>query len=156
MNIYKKFKTYLIEMSDSISHIRQNIQNHLDQIINNLLKCYLIQNETDNLNHWKQETYSQLSSVPKINRTNKYPSKKQLRKWIITYIEDVLDDRIVREIDNINYTEKNYYINRYDVEILHVYIIEYLDWLCLMLSDKGQVTTRQVHSKIDELIGKYK
>ena len=92
-------------MSTDIKSIKTKIQDHIPQLLNNLLKCILIQNKTNNLEHWSDEVYSQISEVSKIKKTNKYPTKRQLNEWIITYYADVLDDRIKVQISNINYKE---------------------------------------------------
>ena len=51
-------KIRLLEMSIERRKLEEKIDNTTDKLIEHLLMCLLIQDDTNNLNHWSNEVYS--------------------------------------------------------------------------------------------------
>lgn len=134
-------------------NMKNRIMDKTDKITEHLLKCLLIQDTTHNLNHWSQEIYGFMYSLPKLKRTNKLPSKEMIYNCINDYIGDTLLDNIDTLVKNINYQE-NTNITDYDKQSLYNCIMSYYNWLSSQLSI-GAVENIEVKNQINTLINKY-
>lgn len=154
MNLYKRIKYYLTEMSESKSKIERDIKYNSRELIEHLLKCLLFQNTTNNLNHWGQEVYSYLKDVQKLKGSNKLPSEKMLYNCTLGYFADSLLMKLNIYIESIC-EEENISIKEYDKKLLYDCIIDYYKWLVPILSTKGAVKPSEVKAQINILINKY-
>ncbi len=151
MNLYR----YLIEMSNDKKEIERNIINHLDEIIEHLIRAILIQNKTNNLNHWEHEIYAQLHRLPKVSGKNKRFSANKLQNLIYKYYEDTIKEDIPHIINDINYQEKDQHIDKYDIDKLIYLIHQYFLEITPTLSNIGRLEESIVHDIIDNLIIEY-
>ena len=78
--------------------------------------------------------------------TNKYPSYKQLYKWVLYRFEDSLLDRIDGYVSDIT---REYGNVEYNKQMLYDKIIEYFKWLLQNLSEKVYITRQEVSDAID-------
>lgn len=139
----------LNELARSKSDIINKIDNISDNIIHHLILCCLYTNNQE-YNHWKKEIFSSLNHINKL-KNNKYPTKKQLDKWILSGFNDTLNSQIDIMIKSImnDYTQINYDKNK----IVNV-IFSYFDWLLNELSINGIVYNQDIYDKIDSLVKK--
>lgn len=154
MSLYEMITSKLNEMADTKKEITESIHNKEWMISEHLIKCMLYP-KSENINHWKVELYGFVHNVNKVKGTNKYPSYKQLYKWVLNRFEDSLLDRIDGYVSDIT---RKYGNVEYNKQMLYDKIIEYFKWLLQNLSEKGYVTRQEVSDKIDILIkrGDYK
>ncbi len=153
-NLYRKLRYYLIEMSLDKKSLEKDIRDKTEKINEHLLKCLLIQNTTNTLNHWSQEVYNFLHSVPKLKGSNKLPNERILHNCTLGYFGDVLLERLdyyVEELNDLEHTN----ITDYNKQSLYDCILDYYKWLIPMLSTQGTIKNSQVKSQINTLIQKY-
>lgn len=153
-SLYKKIKYHLLEMSLDKDRLESDIRNKTQMLNLHLLKCLLIQNTTRTLNHWGQEVYALLSTVPKLKSKNKYPSEKILYNCTLGYFADDLLEKLDSYIEDVNDIE-NANITDYNKDSLYNCIINYYKWLIPILSKDGKVTTTEVKAQINTLIKEY-
>lgn len=149
----KKEKLYELSMSkkyiiDKLYDIRIKLNYHL-------IYCYFYTN-SDSYNHWKTEIAGLVKNLPRISGTNKYPSEKQLKKWVINnnieeinenidfYVQDSLEEENIKEIP------------KYNKQALINYLTEYWLWLSENISNGKNLLSSTVYNKIDELVEKYR
>ena len=153
-NLYKSIKIYLTEMSIKRKYLLEDLRIATNRINEHLLKCLLIQNETNNLNHWSKEIYSFLFRVPKLKNDKGFPDEKTLSEGTLDYINDSLPQQIDVMIKSIN-SDENTNIIEYNKQAIYDCIIDYYKWLIPILSKEGIVELDAVKQKINELINKY-
>lgn len=131
------------KIEDSLINVTKMINTHL-------IKCFIFQNSTGDLNHWCSEVSAFLPYIPRLKGTNKYPSSKFiLKNTIECYIED-LKTIIDTTYDNLifdGYKEKEY-----NKDKVYDKICEYYNWMANELSTTGDLSKRKVYNKIKELI----
>ena len=154
MNLYKSIKYYLTEMSLDKERLIQRILDKTEKINDLLLKCLLIQNTTNNLNHWSTEIYSFLPRIQKLKGKNKLPSEKLLTTYTLGYFQDTLLEYMDAMIISMNDIE-NTNIIEYNKQALYDCIIDYYKWLIPNLANTGNVNIIAVKQEIKELIEKY-
>lgn len=144
----------LCEFSVSKQYIINKLWDIRLKVNEHLICCY-IWNNTDNYNHWKTEVGGFFEKLPRVKGTNKFPTEKQLHKWII-------DDTIEEIEDSINYLvrrteqDEKVSISKYDSKVLQNYLIDFWNWLANYLADGNEVMPNDIYSEIDELVNKYK
>lgn len=153
-NLYKRIKYYLTEMSTEKSIIQFKVIDKLEIITEHLLKCLLIQNKTDTLEHWCNEIYGFLNNIPRMKGNNKYPNDKLIYSWIIGWIDDDLLEWINSDISMIN-SKYSMDTSNCNKQSLNDCILEYYKWLSLKLSQNGKINNEEVRQQISTLINKY-
>ncbi len=153
MNLYEIIKYNLLEISTPLAIFKYNTTFKTYEISMHLLKCLLIQDKNDCLEHWEHKLYTLLHSLPRLKH-NKYPSYKMLKSLTIDYLK--LD--FINDIDN-NIAdmceEENIKVPPYNGESLCKCIINYYDWLAKELSLKGSVSFQLIKAEINNLIYEY-
>lgn len=153
MNLYKRLRYYLIEMSDNKSKIEEDIRHAVPQIVNHLIKCLLI-NDPDNIKHWENEIYGFLNEVHLLKGSNKLPSEKMLYRCTIGLITPELSIRINKYVSQVCRKE-NIKTPNYNKDALCTCILSYLTWLIKNLSTEGIVEDIEVQNKVNQLIQQY-
>lgn len=148
------FITPLNEMSQEKTKIEQYLMSKVTIINDHLLKCLLLQDSTNSLNHWIKEIWGFLPELPLIKGTNKLPSEKMIRNHTISYFDDTLLDHLDIKIKGINY-EENSNVTSYNKQSLYDCIIEYYNRLIPVLARNGEVDDIFTTTIINELIQKY-
>lgn len=120
-----------------------------ENVIDHLIKVFLWPTVREQ-DHWKQEIWNFIRSVPKLKSSNRFPSYKQIKNEIWNSYEDVIYDHIGLWVDEIEETPISF-----DCRDVYHAIEEYMSWLADILSEKGVVRSSQVYSKIEELRSKY-
>lgn len=120
-----------------------------ENVIDHLIKVFLWPDAQEQ-NHWKQEIWNFIRSVPKLKSSNKFPPYKKIKHEIWNSYEDVIYDHIELWIDEISESPISF-----DCEDVYHAIEDYMSWLADLLSEKGVVRSYQVYNKIEELRSKY-
>lgn len=147
-------KIRLLEMFIERRKLEEKIDNTTDKLIEHLLMCLLIQDDTNNLNHWSNEVYSSLSRTYSLKPNNKLPSKKLLYSFTIDQFGDILPRWVRGYVSHIN-DKENTNITDYDTQLLSDYVIKYYEWLIPILSKEGFVESQEVRQQIKSLIQEY-
>lgn len=124
-------------------------------VINEHLICCYFWNNTENYNHWKTEISSFIRTLPKIKGTNKYPTEKQLKRWVINNtIEEIKEkiDGIIKRTEQ----DENVKITDYDKTTIQNYLIDFWNWLASYLADGNDVMPNDIQNKVDQLVEQYK
>jgi len=160
MNLYRniddslKETEYLTEMSFDTSTVIKKITDELENINEHLIKCLVIQNTTNNLNHWEKEIYNFLHNTYKLKSTKKYPDEDLLRENTIIGFGDCLLEQLDILIESICYDE-NAPVSKYNKQAVYNGIINYYKWIIPILSKNGAVNNVEVYNEIDTLIEQY-
>lgn len=131
-------------MSQNLKDIRRKLDGASLQVASHIIKLCMYPNSTES-NHWKQEVWAILFSVPKRSGTNKFPGKQFILDSTLGIWGDTLD--------NIVDAHKGYEENQSampDTAIIHVVIL-YFRWLADELSKNGKVRPQPVYDKLKEL-----
>lgn len=147
-------KNKLEEFSMSKRYIIDKLYDMRLEVNEHLICCYFW-NDTNNYNHWKTEISSFIKTQPKVKGTNKYPTEKQLKSWVIN---DTIEEITLKISGIVKRTQqdKNIKIPKYEEKVLQNYLIDFWNWLAKYLADGNEVMPNDIHSKIDELVNKYK
>lgn len=151
----KHFVNTLNEMAETKAEVARFIKSKTSIINEHILKCLLIQDTTNNLNHWCKEIRAFLPNVPILKTTKKYPDEKMIRECTIGYFGDSLLNIIDSLVNSINY-EENTNITNYNKQALYDCIIKYYEWLAIILSKNGNVKLQEVNEEINLLVQEYK
>lgn len=153
MNLFKRIKLNLLEMSEDKAKLGSKIDNVTWILDEHLVKCLIYQNKTNTLNHWQHEIYSFLPRVPKLKGSNKYPSEKFLYNCTINIYSDALMDYLNSHVVNVQ--DKYGKVDNINKQGLYDCIIAYYKWLIPILSKNGAVTEPEVRAEINNLIKDY-
>lgn len=126
---------------------------HKKKVNIHLLYCLEWYN-SNNYNHWKKEIASFIPELPKIKGTNKYPTEKQLKNWIINDTIEQVKEKINNIIEEAEY-EENKSMEKIDSFVAQNYLIEFWNGLANYLANGKAVRVRDVYNKVDELVQKY-
>lgn len=147
-------KEKLTEFSMSKKYIIDKLYDMRLEVNQHLICCYFW-NDTDNYNHWKTEISAFIKTQPTIKGTNKYPTEKQLRKWVIDDTIEEINNKIDGIVKRTEQDEK-VKIQKYNRDILIQYLTEFWLWLARYLADGNDVMSNDIHSEVDNLVNKYK
>lgn len=140
---------YIKSFAVSNKEIFKNLSSNSENLIDHLIKVFLWP-DVQEQNHWKQEIWKFVHSVPKSKSTNKFPSANKIFEAIWEPFSDVIAEHILLWIGEIEETPIKFsYSNVYKA------INEYCKWLSIELSTIGEVKSSEVYSKIEELRIKY-
>lgn len=147
MKIYIRNTQDIFGFANRKSDIAAMIEENTRELIQHLIKLWVFPDAKD-CNHWKQEVYNFLYRVPRLKRSNKFPSKKF-----------ILDNTIVVNKDNISALLRiviTDYKNQYEQKkseysTMEEHILLYFDWLAEELSINGKVARNDVYAKLSEL-----
>lgn len=147
MKIYIRNTQDIFGFANRKSDIAAMIEENTRELIQHLIKLWIFPDAKD-CNHWKQEVYNFLYRVPRLKRSNKFPSKKF-----------ILDNTIVVNKDNISALLRiviTDYKNQYEQKkseysTMEEHILLYFDWLAEELSINGKVARNDVYAKLSEL-----
>lgn len=132
---------------DKLYDIRLTVNEHL-------ICCYLW-NRSENISHWKKEIGNFIKKQPPVKGTNKYPTEKQLHKWVI---DDTIEE-VKTSIDGIiKRTEEDEEVSIKNCDKMRIqhYLIDFWNWLAYYIADGKEVSRYDIYQKIDSLIQKYK
>lgn len=152
--IKEEQKEKLTEFSMSKKYIIDKLYDMRLEVNQHLICCYFWYN-TENYNHWKTEISAFIKTQPTIKGTNKYPTEKQLRKWVINDTIEEINNKIDGIVKRTEQDEK-VKIRKYDKDILINYLTEFWVWLAKYLADGNDVMSNDIYNKIDFLVDKYK
>lgn len=147
MKIYIRNTQDIFGFANRKSDIAAMIEENTRELIQHLIKLWVFPDAKD-CNHWKQEVYNFLYRVPRLKRSNKFPSKKF-----------ILNNTIVVNKDNISALLRiviTDYKNQYEQKkseysTMEESILLYFDWLAEELSINGKVARNDVYAKLSEL-----
>lgn len=147
MKIYIRNTQDIFGFANRKSDIAAMIEENTRELIQHLIKLWIFPDAKD-CNHWKQEVYNFLYRVPRLKRSNKFPSKKF-----------ILDNTIVVNKDNISALLRiviTDYKNQYEQKkseysTMEEHVLLYFDWLAEELSINGKVARNDVYAKLSEL-----
>ena len=147
MKIYIRNTQDIFGFANRKSDIATMIEENTRELIQHLIKLWVFPDAKD-CNHWKQEVYNFLYRVPRLKRSNKFPSKKF-----------ILNNTIVVNKDNISALLRiviTDYKNQYEQKkseysTMEEHILLYFDWLAEELSINGKVARNDVYAKLSEL-----
>lgn len=147
MKIYIRNTQDIFGFANRKSDIAAMIEENTRELIQHLIKLWVFPDAKD-CNHWKQEVYNFLYRVPRLKRSNKFPSKKF-----------ILNNTIVVNKDNISALLRiviTDYKNQYEQKkseysTMEEHILLYFDWLAEELSINGKVARNDVYAKLSEL-----
>lgn len=147
MKIYIRNTQDIFGFANRKSDIAAMIEENTRELIQHLIKLWVFPDAKD-CNHWKQEVYNFLYRVPRLKRSNKFPSKKF-----------ILNNTIVVNKDNISALLRiviTDYKNQYEQKkseysTMEERILLYFDWLAEELSINGKVARNDVYAKLSEL-----
>lgn len=147
MKIYIRNTQDIFGFANRKSDIAAMIEENTRELIQHLIKLWIFPDAKD-CNHWKQEVYNFLYRVPRLKRSNKFPSKKF-----------ILNNTIVVNKDNISALLRiviTDYKNQYEQKkseysTMEEHILLYFDWLAEELSINGKVARNDVYAKLSEL-----
>lgn len=122
--------------------------------INKHLICCYFWNNTQNYNHWKKEISNLVVKLPKLKNTNKYPTEKQLRNWIINDITEEIEDSIESIVTRTE-SDEGVEIPMYDKDLLQNYLIGFWSWLASYLANGKTVIANDIYDEVDVLVQQY-
>lgn len=147
--------SYIYGFADSRKDMERELSSHTLEIIEHLLKIYLMP-EHESAYHWKKEIASQIYCVGKLKNTKKFPTAKQIYEWTYYKKQDLVTDKrwfaklvfgICEEYDIELLEDSNDFM--YDFDDV---CVSYFQWLASELSDVGLLTKPEIIAKITELI----
>lgn len=138
-------KVYIRAMGTPRSEIRHELTHASGELTEHLIKVYLYPNAQER-NHWKTEIYSFLPRCPKLKSTNKFPESEFILECISAYL-DQLEEMMYFVIDENNEIDPE----RYNAEELENMVVQYFSWLAEQLSARGNVHSKSVYGKLDEI-----
>lgn len=147
MKIYIRNTQDIFGFANRKSDIAAMIEENTRELIQHLIKLWVFP-DAKGCNHWKQEVYNFLYRVPRLKRSNKFPSKKF-----------ILNNTIVVNKDNISALLRiviTDYKNQYEQKkseysTMEEHILLYFDWLAEELSINGKVARNDVYSELSKL-----
>lgn len=153
--IKEEQKEKLTEFPMSKKYIIDKLYDMRIKLNYHLIYCYFWYN-TDNYNHWKTEISSFIKNLPRVSGTNKFPTAKQLRKWVIDNNIEEINDNIEFYVSEAISEENIKELPEYNKQNLINYLTEYWIWLSENISDGKNLSNSQVYTEVDNLINKYK
>lgn len=147
MKIYIRNTQDILGFATKKSDVAAMIEENTRELIQHLIKLWLFPDAKD-CNHWKQEVYNFLCRVPRLKRSNKFPSKKFILDNTINVNRDNISTllRIVITDYGDCYAQQQ---KLYSTMELHIDF--YFEWLADELSRYGQVARNDVYAKLHEL-----
>ena len=138
---------YIRAMSEAQAEVYRKITDATPKIVEHFVKLTLYPNSRD-CNHWKQEIYNFLNSVPKLRNNNKWPKAKLIIKALSIY-NDSIDNFIERATEDYGSQQSSLTLNE-----IESWLKDYENWLADKLSEKGFVRSVDVYAKLDEMLNK--
>ena len=80
---------HIFALSRSRTNIYDKLADNSENVIDHLIKVFLWPDAQEQ-NHWKQEIWNFIRSVPKLKSSNKFPPYKKIRREIWNSYEDVI------------------------------------------------------------------
>lgn len=124
---------YIRCMSKNKRDIEADIDNKSDELVEHLIKIIIYRNR-GNLDHWCNELYGFIPSVPRQKSNNKFPSS--------SFIYDALTEGSFKNFDRKVYAIKNTYDYEYyniSNQVIANYVKLYLQWAADELSKYGKL-----------------
>lgn len=147
MKIYIRNTQDIFGFANRKSDIAAMIEENTRELIQHLIKLWIFPDAKD-CNHWKQEVYNFLYRVPRLKRSNKFPSKK----FILNNTIVVNKDNIAALLRIVITDYKNQYEQKKsEYSTMEEHILLYFDWLAEELSINGKVARNDVYAKLSEL-----
>ena len=147
MKIYIRNTQDIFGFANRKSDIAAMIEENTRELIQHLIKLWVFPDAKD-CNHWKQEVYNFLYRVPRLKRSNKFPSKK----FILNNTIVVNKDNIAALLRIVITDYKNQYEQKKsEYSTMEERILLYFDWLAEELSINGKVARNDVYAKLSEL-----
>lgn len=148
-------KIYIRGFAEIQREIERNLTSHTDEIIEHLLKCYLMPDHSA-ISHWKREIANQIYKVDKLKNNKKFPTAKQIYNWtygkkqdLVTdirwfsgLVKNICDEYLI-EID----TDPSDFMNEFD-NICY----EYFTWLAKELSIRGLIPYSEIYQFLNGLL----
>ena len=148
-------KLYIRGFAEMQREIERNLTAHTDEIIEHLLKCYLMP-EHSSVNHWKSEIANQIYKVDRLKNNKKFPSAKQIYKWTYDKKQDLITDvRWFTKYVGMICEEYSIDIDESPADFMGDFdriCVEYFTWLSNELSQIGLISKSEIYSKLNELL----
>lgn len=148
-------KIYIRGFAELQKEVERNLTSHTDEVIEHLLKLYLMPNHSAN-NHWKKEIASQIYKVDRLKNNKKFPSAKQIYNWTYDKKQDLITDvRWFTKFCNMICKEYSVELEQFPGDFIGDFdsiCVSYFKWLAEELSDIGLVTSDEIYQKLDELL----
>lgn len=138
-------KIYVTAMSVPQNIVMNKLIDISSSLTDHLIKLYLFPT-SQYTNHWRQEIFSFVNSIPKLKSTKRYPSSDFIFEHLSSYL-----DQCAEGIE--------FWINEYGslvpervdpIEAENL-ITEYIKWLASKLSENGRVSASEIYAKLTEL-----
>ena len=148
-------KKLIIAQALSIRDVKSKLVSHTDEIEEHMIKLLLAPDSTTR-NHWIGEIASQINSVKRMSKDNKYPSSDMIFKWLYTEQLSEIDDfdrfrYIVEDIcdyENLSMPDDmRTFHHRYKTALR-----EYYTWLSDNLPTRGYVKRSQSMEVLNDIL----
>lgn len=148
-------KKLIIAQALSIRDAKSRLVSHTDEIEEHMIKL-LLSPDSQTRNHWIGEIASQINSVKRMSKDNKYPSADMIFKWLYTEQLAEIDDfeRFQIMMEDISDYE-NLPMPDFLEELHEKYkdaLEAYYRWLSKNLSALGYVKRSDAMAVLNELL----
>jgi hypothetical protein len=144
--------SYMREMAYSLEVIRNKLLQYDDARLEHLLKLYYFRSFKQYLHTWISTVYKCTIRTYKDNTTNKWPTQDELYKTLWEDEKDAYKEHHDGYIETFASYKKLPKIEKSDVEGSLLFCEEYFKWLAKILSEKGNVTIKEVEEKLLSLL----
>lgn len=148
-------KKLIISQALSMRDTKSKLVSHAEEIEEHMVKLMLAP-DSQTRNHWIGEIASQINSVKRMTKDNKYPSSDMIFKWLYTEQLTEIDDfqRFQAMVDDICECENlSFPADIYSFHSEYKALLEtYYRWLADNLSVSGYVKRSQAIEILNELV----
>lgn len=152
MKILQTYR-YMREMADRLVDIKQDLRNCSENLRDHLIMLFMFRNNV-NVNHWKNEVYGACHSVSKAKHNHKYPKSSFIYQELWGYYEDGFYDKCYSHVESLE-DKENLVAPLFEPTVMYHFLDSYFVWLSKSLSARGEVSSKEIKSKIDALLTDY-
>lgn len=135
---------YIRAMSEAQSEVYRKITDKTPLIVEHFVKLCMYPDSRD-CNHWKQEIYSFLNTVPKLRNTKKYPKSSLIMKALTIYNDSI--EGFIRRVTKKYGTDNVSMLSGTDIENR---LRLYQTWLADVLSSEGFAEDDEIYAMLDK------
>ena len=137
---------YIRSMSEAQSKIYDKLTDASWRVDQHIVKLLLLP-DCQEANHWKREIARFIDHTSKLQRTNKWPTAKFIKKCLSTHNDMV--DVLLRQVSNSLKEANKRTISEEDVlRALNAY----QDWLASQLSARGAIDYDDAYEVLDRIV----
>lgn len=146
---------FLESSATSQSQMKLKLDSNSDVSFEHLLKIYYFRDFPYYRADWTTSVFHAHCSIPKLKSTHKYPTASYIFEYVWNNKLDIYNVRLSNVIDYLNTLEDLPTITNQDSNNVKSYCEEYYEWLSVMLSRQGEVSSAEVSIALDMLLDKY-